>query len=200
MFRRTPLTLMLLAAAATAVPAVCLAAAAGHGADAGEHAPAGIRDNLPFWGLVAFLGFLYAIRKLGWNALVTGMREREENELRLIGEAEQLRQQALEQLRHSQGLMEAVDEHVREALAEAGRDADHTRNDIRAVAQREAQLVRQRAEAEIERVRSQSLSDIFEATVDRIVREAEARIRTRLSPVVQQKLIDTAVAEFTQKA
>ena len=191
---------MLLAAAASAVPAVCLGAAAGHAVEAGEHGSGGLWDNLPFWGLVAFLGFLYAIRKLGWNALVTGMQEREENELRLIGEAEQLRQQALEQLRHYQGLMEAVDEHVREALAEAGRDADHTRNDIRAVAQREAQLVRQRAEVEIERVRSQSLSDIFEATVDRIVREAEARIRTRLSPTAQQKLIDAAVAEFTQQA
>lgn len=199
MFRRTPLTLMLLAAAASALPAMCLAAA-GHAADAGDHSSGGLWDNLPFWGLVAFLGFLYAIRKLGWNALVTGMQEREENELRLIGEAEQLRQQALEQLRHYQGLMEAVDEHVREALAEAERDADHTRNDLRSIAQREAQFIQQRAEVEVERVRSQSLSDIFELTVDRIVREAEARIRTRLSPTAQQKLIDAAVAEFTQQA
>jgi F0F1-type ATP synthase membrane subunit b/b' len=191
---------MLLAAAWLALPAVCLAAAAGHGADHAEQAGGGIWDNLPFWGLIAFLGFLYAIRKLGWNSLLTGMQEREENELRLIGEAEQLRQQALERLRHYQGQMEALDEHVREALAEAQRDADHTRHDIRTIAQREAELVRQRADVEIERVRSQSLSEIFEATVDRITREAEARIRARLSPTVQQKLIDAAVAEFTQQA
>lgn len=191
---------MLLTAAWLALPAVGLAAAAGHGAAEEEHAVGGIWDNLPVWGLIAFLGFLYAIRKLGWDSFLTGMREREENELRLIGEAEQLRQQALERLRHYQGQMEALDEHVREALAEAQRDADHTRRDIRTVAQREAELVRQRAEVEIERVRNQSLSEIFEATVDRITREAEARIRARLSPTVQQKLIDAAVAEFTQQA
>ena len=124
------------------------------------------------------------------------MQDREANENRLIAEAEQLRASTAEQLRLNKGQMESLDELVRQTLAEAQRDADHTRKDIRAAAEQEALLSRQRAEQEISRVRNQSLSDLFEATASRIAAEAEARIRKTLTPGAQQRLIDAAVGEF----
>lgn len=191
MFQRTCLSLTSSATACTLLAAdVAQAAgdAAGHGG--------GIKEDLPFWGIVAFIGFLIAIKKLGWDSLTSGMQDREANENRLIAEAEQLRASTAEQLRLNKGQMESLDELVRQTLAEAQRDADHTRKDIRAAAEQEALLSRQRAEQEISRVRNQSLSDLFEATASRIAAEAEARIRKTLTPGAQQRLIDAAVGEF----
>lgn len=184
------------AVAAWLVPsAVCLAETT----DGAAHGPASLREDLPFWGLIAFVGFLIAIKKLGWDSLTSGMSEREATENRLIAEAEQLRDQTAAQLRKNKGMMEALDELVRSTLAEAERDADHTRRDIRALADKEAALSRQRAESEIGRVRDQSLSELFSATAARIAAEAERRIRAQLTPDQQQRLVDAAVGEFVTR-
>jgi F0F1-type ATP synthase membrane subunit b/b' len=182
-----------LSAAALTLLVADVARAAG---DAAGHGAGGIKEDLPFWGVVAFIGFLIAIKKLGWDSLTSGMREREANENRLIADAEQLRAATAEQLRQNKGKMESLDELVRQTLAEAQRDADHTRKDIRAAAEKEASLSRQRAEQEISRVQNQSLSDLFETMSRRIAVEAEARIRKMLTAGMQQKLIDAAVGEF----
>ena len=80
-----------------------------------------------------------------------------------------------EQLRLNKGKMESLDELVRQTLAEAQRDADHTRKDIRSAAEQESVLSRQRAEAEISRVQNQSLSDLFAAAAERVAEQAEAQ-------------------------
>jgi F0F1-type ATP synthase membrane subunit b/b' len=174
------------------MPAAACAAEAAHGAG-------GIREDLPFWGLVAFVGFLIALKFLGWDALTSGMRDREANENRLIADAERLRDETSALLRRNRGMMEAIDEEVRSALAEAERDVDHTRRDIRAIADRESQLSRQRAELEIGRARDQSLHEVFSSTAARIASEAERRIRAQLTPDQQQRLVDSAVSEFVAR-
>jgi F0F1-type ATP synthase membrane subunit b/b' len=185
----------LLAVAAWLAPvAVCLAETA-HDA----HGKVGLKEDLPFWGLVAFVGFLIALKFLGWDALTSGMREREATEKKLIADAELLRDDTGALLRKNRGMMEALDELVRSTLAEAERDASHTRRDIRAIADREASLTRQRAESEINRARDQSLSDLFSATAARIAAEAERRIRSQLTPDQQQRLMDSAVGEFAKR-
>ena len=195
MLRRTLQRPTLLATVFTlSSTAVCWAEE--HGAEHGTD----IKTNLPLWGLVAFVGFLIALKKLGWDSLTSGMREREAKENQLIAAAEQLREQTAQQLRFNKGKMESLDELVRETLAEAERDADHTRRDMRAAAEKEGQLARQRAELEIDRVRNQSLHDLFAGAADRIADHAEQRLREKFSAGEQQKLIDAAITEFaTQK-
>lgn len=155
-----------------------------------------LSSDLPFWAIVAFLGFIAAIKFLGWDSLTSGMKAREEKELALIAEAEGLRRQAAEQLLHHRGLMEALDEEVRDVLAEAERDADHTRRDIRAAAEREADAARERARVEIRRVKDQSLNEVFETVAGRVVQLTEDKLRGRLTPQDQDQLIDAALNEF----
>lgn len=165
-------------------------------ADAEEHGYS-LASDLPFWGIVAFICFLVAIHKLGWNSLTSGMQAREANERRLIADAESLRKQANEQLTEHRGIMEALDEEVGEVLAEAQRDAEHTRGDIRGVAEREAETARERARVEIRRVKDQSLNDVFEQVAHRVVQLTEDKLRSRLTPSDQDQLIDAALNEFS---
>lgn len=156
-----------------------------------------LSSDLPFWAIVAFIGFVIAIKFLGWDALTSGMKSREQKELALIAEAEGLRKQAAEQLVHHRGVMEALDEEVGEVLAEAQRDAEHTRGDIRSVAEAEAETARERARVEIRRVKDQSLNEVFEQVATRVVELTEAKLRGRLTPSDQDQLIDAALNEFS---
>ena len=172
-------------------------AAADHEAgDGGEHGYSGLASDLPFWGIVAFIGFIFAIKKLGWGSFTAGMASREEEEQRLISEAEELRRQASEQLTTQRGQMEAVDEHVRSALAEADRDAEHTRQDIRAATDREVDNVRARVDLEINRVKDQTLNDVFENFTQRVIDATQDRLQGQLDSAGQDRLINAALDEF----
>lgn len=162
-----------------------------------EHGAGGLWSDLPFWGLVAFLGFLWVVKTLGGKALTSSMASREAEENQLISAAEKLRAQAAEQLRAQRGQIEALDEEIREVLDEAGRDAEHTRREIRAVAEREAQIARARAELEISRVKDQTLKDLFDNFTQRVIEATEERLRGQIGPAEQERLIDAALEEFT---
>jgi F-type H+-transporting ATPase subunit b len=166
-----------------------------HGAEGG-HAYSGLASDLPFWGIIAFIGFILALKKLGWGSFTSGLAGREAEEQRLIDEAEGLRRQAAEQLTVHRGKMEALDEQVREVFAEAERDAEYTRRDIRSVADREAASARARADLEISRVKDQTLNELFESFSQRVIDATQQKLRGSLKPTEQDKLIDEALAEF----
>lgn len=168
--------------------------AGGHGE---EHEYTGISSDLPFWGIIAFIGFVLAIKKLGWGSFTSGLAGREAEEQRLIDDAEGLQRQAAEQLQTHRGMMEAVDEQIREVLAEAERDAEHTRSDIRAVANREAANARARADLEVSRVKDQTLNDLFETFSQQVISATQQKLHGGLNQAAQDQLIDEALAEFT---
>jgi len=161
-----------------------------------EHGYEGISADLAFWGIIAFIGFLVALKFLGWDSLTSGMKAREHNERQMITDAEQLRAEAASQLLHQKGQLESFDEQVREILAEAERDTVSTREGIVAVAQSEANTLQKRAEVEIGRTRDQSLNELFDTMATRVADQTEQRIREKLNDDAQQKLIDEAVADF----
>jgi F-type H+-transporting ATPase subunit b len=149
-------------------PGLMLAADDGHG----EYT---FRGDLAFWGGIAFFGFLYSIKALGlWDALLNSMSARERREVETIATAETRLQQAEAELRKARGQLEALDETTRGIFEEAERDAEYTRNEITRIAKREADAAVHRARHEIERVRDQSVHDLFQALVENIARTTES--------------------------
>lgn len=163
---------------------------------AAAHGPPGFQDDLPLWGIVAFVGFILAIRKLGWGSFTSGLAGREAEERQLISEAEELHRTAAEHLRVQRGQMEALDETVRAALTAGGQNAEQTRREIRAAADRDAASAKTRAEQEIGRVKDQTLGELFENFTQRIVDATQERLKGRLDSAAQDKLIDAALTDF----
>lgn len=178
-----------------AIAAPCRAAGDAAGEEA--HTYGGLSTDLPFWGILAFVGFLLAIKFLGWDSLTSNMNSREEHERGLINAAEQTRREADDERREHLGRLEAVDEEVREVIDEAHRDADSTRQDILEVARHEAEVYRQRALTEISRARDQALDEIFNTLTDRVTESTQQRLVSRLTPTDQNRLIDEALASLT---
>jgi len=182
------ITIALVALLAT--PVVAVAAEEGHHAE-------GIWYDLPFWGLVTFVGFVFVLKKLGWQPFVDGLAERERKEAEYIAEAEGKNREAQQLLIERKGQIEAIDETAREFIEEAHRDAERTRSDIVAAASSEAEAIKRRSLREIERTRDQSLKEVFDAMALRVVERTEQRLAESLTAEDQQRLMDESLAQFT---
>jgi F-type H+-transporting ATPase subunit b len=184
----TPLMFLSLAA-----PAVGWAAE-----DAAGHPAPGVREDLSLWGLVAFVLFVFTCFKLLGDWAGRSLAEREQTEQALIAEAEEKNRQVQELLTERRGQMEAIGEEIDERIAEAHRDAEHTRGDIVSVARREAGVLQNRAHSEINRTRNQALNDLFSTMAARVVAKTEENIKQRLNTAEHDRLIDEALTHFAR--
>jgi|GEM_PF-6462616 len=175
--------------------AVSSVQAAAAGQDA-HHARYSIWSDLPFWSLIAFLGFIFAVKKLGlWNLLTRTMAEREQAESEAISIAENDLSGAQTLLRDAKTRIGALDQQVKEILAEAQRDADSTRKDLLVLAEQESETSLQRAKLEIDRATAQALDQIFGAVADQVTQTAEQRLRSGLSRQDHDRLIQESLSQ-----
>ena len=159
----------------------------------------GLGGDLALWSFVAFLGFVLAIKKLGlWDLLLNSMADREKAERDAITQAETDLAAAQEILSESRGRVQSLDETVREILAEAERDAAHTKESVLAAARAEAEQIEQRTRIAIDRVRDQSLVEIFDTLVDRVSETTEQVLKDRLTPEDQARLIDETLGQLAE--
>lgn len=167
-------------------------------ADHDSHGAPPLKEDSAFWSILAFAGFCFAINKLGiWNWLHVSMAEREKNEGDVIATAENHLAEAQASLGKHRGQLEAMDETVAETLREAKRDATYTQGEIVEAANREAELMVQRTQHEIERSRDQSLNSLFGHLAQRVTEAAEAKVKANLQADDQDRLIDETLSQLT---
>lgn len=155
--------------------------------------------DLAVWTLVTFVVFLFVLKKFAWGPIIEGLDKRESSVLDNIAGAESARIKAEKMLAEHAAKLDKVQEEVREILAGARRDAEHTKNEIMATAQKEADANRQRAVQEIQRARDQALDDLFNH-MGRCVSEATEQVIGRaLTGADNERLIEEALSGFAQR-
>ena len=172
------------------------------GAD-GSHetgAPLGWKQDLALFSLIVFLVFLLVLKKFAWGPLIAGLDQREAGIRAHFEGAEEARRKAEELLAEHDARLEGVQDEVREIIAEARRDAEHTRSEIVAAAQHEAEATRDRAVAEIERARDQALKDLFDQVAHQVATATEHVLERSLQESDQQRLIEEALAQVSAEA
>jgi F0F1-type ATP synthase membrane subunit b/b' len=169
--------------------------AGAHEAGHGEYT---LWADLPFWSAIAFVGFVFAIKWLGlWDHLLSNMSRREQAETEAIVLAEADLGEARALLRQSRGRMEALDETIRAALAEAERDVNYTRQEIQRQGEKESAGFLSRVEMEVGRARDQGLHDIFSSLSDKITSLTEQRLVRGLGPEDHARLIESTLNELS---
>ncbi|MEO1998996.1 MAG: ATP synthase F0 subunit B [Planctomycetaceae bacterium] len=167
--------------------------------DSEEHpsgVPLSFKADLAFWSLIVFLVFLLVLRVGAWQPLAAGLDQREASIRADIAGAEQARVQAEQMLADHAAKLDQVQDEVREILAEARRDAEHTKQDIIAEAQREAELTKDRSVAEIERARDAALRDVFDTLSEQVVVATEQVLSRALTDEDQKRFVGDALAQF----
>lgn len=157
----------------------------------------GWRFDLMIYSLTVFVLLLAALSKFAWGPITTALDEREENIRKSIDDAETARVKAEEMLAEHQRQLDGVQEQVREIIAEARRDAEHTKETILAEAEQAAETMKARAEEDINRAKDTALSELFGNMTDRVVSASEKVVGRSFNDDDQRRLIDEALAEFS---
>jgi F-type H+-transporting ATPase subunit b len=155
--------------------------------------------DLAIWSLITFCAFVFVIKKFAWGPLITALDKREGAVLDNIASAEAARLKAEKMLAEHAAKLEKVQDEVREIIAEARRDAEHTKNDIVATAQKEAEATRVRAVQDIERARDQAVDSLFAHMAKSVRLATEQVIRRSLTGEDNARLVDEALNEFAQR-
>ena len=177
------------------------AAATDEAASHGEpSAPLDFKTDLALWSVVTFVVFIVVLKKFAWSPLIEGLDKREARVLGELKQAEAARAKAQQLLAEHEAKLAKVHEEVREIVAEARRDAERTKNEILSQAQNEAEETRRRAIADIERARDDALKELFRVVSDQVILATEHVLGRALKEEDQQRLVQEALAELTEKA
>jgi F-type H+-transporting ATPase subunit b len=169
-----------------------------HGAEEahGKSSPITWDSDLALWSLISFSVLLLILWGTAWRPLTTGLDRREARIRQDIADADAARVKAERMLaEHEQRLARTQDE-VREILAEARRDAEHTKQEILETAQRETEAMRQRAVLEIERSRDHALSELFDYVARNVADATEHVLGRSLTDQDQDRLVQEALAQL----
>ncbi len=175
---------------------------AGHGHHLGEPheeptvLPSTWRTDMSLYSLAVFLTLLVLLGKFVWGPIMKGLDDREASIKNDIAAAEKARLDSEKMLADYQKKLDAVQDEVREIIAEARRDAEHTKNDIIATAQREAQATQKRAVDEIEQAKDHALSELFSSMSNQVVSATELLLKRAIDSNDRQRLVQDALNDM----
>ncbi len=193
---------------ATAAPADDHASEAGasHADDHGEHAhigekdvnrkPEEFRSDLAIWTLAVFSLLYFGLKRFAWPKIEAALEAREAGIRKAVEDTENARREVQALVSEHKGRLEAIDEEVKEIIAEARRDAERTKTDIIVSAESEARTIKDRSIAEINRARDQALHDLFENMATQVAAATQHVVGKGVNVQNQDQLIDEALRDF----
>ena len=153
---------------------------------------------LAIYTFIMFLLLVAILWKFAWGPIAAALDKREENIRKDIDDAEAARVKAEQMLAAHAEKLDQVQDEVREIIAEARRDADHTKQEIITTAQTEAEATKHRAISEIERAKDAALKELFDTMAARVTDATEHVLGRSLSAEDQQRFIQEALSQFSE--
>lgn len=157
------------------------------------------KPDLALWSFVTFLVFLAVLRKFAWTPLINGLDQREAKMKQALADAETARIKAEAMLADHTKKLEQVQDEVKAILAEARRDADHTKTEIVAAANKEAEATRKRAVEDIEHARDVAMKELFDFVSGNVIGATEHVLGRALSNDDQNRLVQEALNQIGSK-
>ncbi len=195
------------AASATTLAGDHPAGAAGHDTAHHDHIgeagvnkqPEEFRSDLAIFSAIVFGLLAVGLYYTAWPKILGALADREEGIRKAIADAEDAKLQATAFMKEHKGRLEAVENTVKDMLAEARRDAEHTKLDITKQAEVEAEAIKNRAIAEINRAKDQALDELFSTLAHQVSVATEQVVGRALTGADQERLIQEAVGQFARQ-
>lgn len=159
--------------------------------------PAEFKSDTAIFTFIVFLLLLGILKKFAWGPIIAGLEKREGNISKQIADAEAAHEKAKALLAEHEYKMDKVQDEVREIIAEARRDAEHTRNEMISAAQSETEAMKNRAVQDIGRARDEAMEQLFSHMSESVAEIAESVIGRALSESDDRRLIDDALEKFS---
>lgn len=171
---------------------------AAHGAK-NPYDPLDWKKDLALWSFVTFLIFAAILRLFAWGPLASALDAREAKVHGNIAHAEEARMKAERLLADYEAKLAAAQDEVIKTLAEARRDAEHTRQEILAQTEKDVNAMKDRALLEIERTRDSALNELFSHMAGTVASATEKVLGRTLTDSDQDRLVNEALVEFSRQ-
>ncbi len=156
------------------------------------------RGDLSLWTAVVFLVVLAILYKFAWGPISEGLQKRESEIAAEIAEAHRKNEEARQLLADYEKKLSAAQDEVRGLIEQGRRDAEKLGQQLLDKAREEAGIERQRAVQQIESATLAALKELAERSATLAVDLAGKIVGSQLKAADHSRLIDQAVAEFSQ--
>lgn len=171
---------------------------AGHSADLNPLTLDKLQKDLALWTAVVFVVLFLLLWKFAWGPLSAGLDKRERGIADQIAQAEAANRQARENLAEYERKLAEAKQEVRGILDAARLQAEQMGQEIVAQAKADAAAEQQRMLRQIDAATASALKEIADQAAGLAVELAGKIVGAKLDARAHAKLIETAVAEFTQ--
>lgn len=213
----TLLTVLIVALATVAAPAVAMAADThaahgdGHGGDHGPEighnpppgvsqadfeSPAWFQLDLAVWSFAVFVLLLILLTTFAWKPIMEGLEKRERGIAETIAATQAAHDEAKGMLASYERRLAEAAEEVRGMLEEARRDAEGTKTAIIAEARKAAEEEQERARREIGLATDDALATISQKAGDLAVEVAGKFIKEKIGAEDQARLVRESLADI----
>ena len=148
------------------------------------------------WTVIAFVVLLLALWKLAWKPLLKALNARQQYIEKQISDAEHRRKEAEDVLVDYREKLANVKTEGEKIIAQHVKKAEQQGREVVARASEEAEVLKLKAETDIERARREAQSQLFSQAGDVVLKLGEKILGRSMDDGDHQKLFDDAIAEL----
>jgi F-type H+-transporting ATPase subunit b len=194
--------LLLAASFVAAAPAPARAAHAE--APEGKNVPKGEAANdifaprldLTIWTIIVFVGLLLVLRRFAWKPMLQGLQGRENRIRGALDEAQTARDEAHKLRDQFQAEMAKLSEKIREAMDEARREGQQTKERMVSEGKTEIQAESERRRREIQVEAEQAKRELWNQTAQLVTLVSAQVIGRNINADDHRNLVEQAIAEL----
>lgn len=151
--------------------------------------------GLFFWTIAVFLVLLFLLRKFAWGPLLTALEERQAGIRKSLDDADKARRELAEVQTKASALIGKARMEADAILSEARADGVRIRQELRDLAQKEAEAITRNAQQQIQLERDRAVTELRQEAVDLSVLIASKLVRRNLTREDNAALVEDALQQ-----
>ena len=151
------------------------------------------------WTVIAFVVLLLALWKLVWKPMLAGLNTRQEHIEKQISDAEETKKNASKVLTDYNAKLDDVEHEGKKIIAEYVKKAESQSREVIAKAGSEIEVMKLKAETNLERQRSEAQAQLWVQAGEIILKLGQDVLGKTIDEADNQKLIDQAVKRLSQE-
>ncbi len=151
--------------------------------------------GLFFWTIAVFLVLLFLLRKFAWGPLLAALEERQAGIRKSLDDADKARRELADVQTKASALIGKARMEADAILSEARADGVRIRQELRDLAQKEAEAITRNAQQQIQLERDRAVTELRQEAVDLSVLIASKLVRRNLTREDNAALIEDALQQ-----
>ncbi len=156
-------------------------------------------SGLVIWTIVTFLCLVFILKKAAWGPLLTAIEEREKRMKADLAGAQDARAQSEKIKADLEAQMAGMQAKSRELLAQAAKEGEALRSQLKTAAESDAEKIRQKTMAELADEKERLVRDLRKEVASLSVLAAEKLMRKSVDDGVQKTVLESFFKELETK-